>query len=184
MHTKFYHLVFCFVLFLIFSKIQIAVQFLSVNFFFKFRTWINEIINLLKRWYRRFMQDIGGKYICVHFKDIWNFQIKYWKNIFPFYFKIFKTYSSCHVCDPVREGINMQWQRHTIFEKNVRGDINLNLLSLIQMIKCKNMGNSMENESNCALKTQVDHLSYKRKQFILMYFDVIFHLCWKFLIMN
>lgn len=30
------------------------------------------------------------------------------------------------------------------------------------------MGNSMENESNCALKTQVDHLSYKRKQFILM----------------
>lgn len=33
MHTKFYHLVFCFVLFLIFSKIQIAVQFLSVNFF-------------------------------------------------------------------------------------------------------------------------------------------------------
>lgn len=119
------------------------------------------------------MQDIGGKYICVHFKDIWNFQIKYWKNIFPFYFKIFKTYSSCHVCDPVREGINMQWQSHTIFEKNVRGDINLNLLSLIQMIKCKNMGNSMENESNCALKTQVDHLSYIRKQFILMYIPFV-----------
>lgn len=41
------------------------------------------------------------------------------------------------------------------------------------MIKCKNMGNSMENESNCALKTQVDHLSYKRKQFILMYIPFV-----------
>lgn len=36
------------------------------------------------------------------------------------------------------------------------------------------MGNSMENESNCALKTQVDHLSYKRKQFILMYMYIPF----------
>lgn len=35
------------------------------------------------------------------------------------------------------------------------------------------MGNSMENESNCALKTQVDHLSYKRKQFILMYIPFV-----------
>lgn len=35
------------------------------------------------------------------------------------------------------------------------------------------MGNSMENENNCALKTQVDHLSYKRKQFILMYIPFV-----------
>lgn len=35
------------------------------------------------------------------------------------------------------------------------------------------MGNSMENESNCALKTQVDHLSYKREQFILMYIPFV-----------
>lgn len=35
------------------------------------------------------------------------------------------------------------------------------------------MGNSMENENNCVLKTQVDHLSYKRKQFILMYIPFV-----------
>lgn len=57
------------------------------------------------------------------------------------------------VYDPVRDGIHVQRQRHTIFEKNVRGKMNLNLLSLIQMIKCKNMGNSMENESNCIKNT-------------------------------
>lgn len=72
------------------------------------------------------------------------------------------------VYDPVRDGIHVQRQRHTIFEKTVRRNMNLNLLSLIRIIKCKDMGNSMENESNCALKTQFDHYLYKRKQFILM----------------